>query len=221
MNIGKIGSYKINKITDIGAYLDVSGINILLPKKQLPKDASIGDEITVFVYKDSKSRPIATTKMPLLTVGDIARLKVVDFNKDGYFLDIGLERDLFLPKSESMKELNIGDYVKVLMYVDKSDRLCASMYTKKNFKNKNGDIIIKRLLDNNNVKTEQYILSSKKVYKIIKEKFGGHLLYDDKSATPAIIKKDFNMSKAEFKRSIGKLLKDKMIKITDLGIYTY
>lgn len=220
MNIGKFGLYKISKIVSIGAYIDVQGEKVLLPKKQVSKDAKIGDDIKVFIYKDSKDRPIATIKTPIMTVGDIARLKIVDKNNLGCFLDIGLERDLFMPYSEIIGDVNIGDYVMVLMYVDKSDRLCATMYTKKDFSDNKSDFN-KNILDRKTVKTRQYELSSEKVYKIIKEKFGGHLLYNDKEATPDMIKKDFKISKAEFKRSIGKLLKDNKIKITDLGIYTY
>ena len=35
---------------------------------------------------------------------------------------------------------------------------------------------------------------------------------------PAAIKKQFNMSKAAFKRAIGRLLKDRIIEITENGI---
>lgn len=221
MKIGKIEKYIIVELTEIGAYLDVDKTKVLLPKKQVMKWLNIGDEVEVFLYKDSKGRPIATIKKPILTVGDIGRLKVVDRNDIGCFLDIGLERDLLLPYSEQIGNINIGDYVNVLMYVDKSERLCATMFTKKEFYDENKKEVRKNKLDNKDVKMRQYELSAEKVYKIINEKFKGHLLYTDKTGTVEMIKKDFAMSKAEFKRSIGKLLKDNKLKITDLGIYIY
>lgn len=66
INIGKIQTLKVANITKIGAYLDAvtgdSKDNILLPNNQLPEKIEVGDEIEVFVYKDSKDRPIATRK---------------------------------------------------------------------------------------------------------------------------------------------------------------
>lgn len=222
IDIGSIQKLKITKLTSIGAYLSIDDKDkVLLPKKQLRPTAKVGDEVEVFVYNDSENRPIATTRKPLLTVGDIATLKVVDKTKIGCFLDMGLERDLLLPFSEQMGDVDVGDRVKVLMYVDKSHRLCATMYTYKDFVDKDGNIQKKTVLDKEKVKTSQYELAALKVYKKIKEKYKSHLLYTDKMATPDMIKNDFGMSKAEFKKAIGKLLKDQKIKINDNGIFAY
>lgn len=214
MEIGKIVKLKINKLVDFGAYLvNDNNEQVLLPKKQIPKGANINDEVEVFIYRDSKDRLIATTKTPFITVGNIAKLTVVDVNHYGAFLNIGLERDLFLPYSEQLKMISIGDKVDVYMYVDKSDRLCATMYTE----NKNNSKKIK----NKDIRTKEYENNADKVYKIIKEKFKGHLIYNDKNATSEQIFKDFGCSKSSFKKSIGKLLKDNKLKITDKGIFLY
>ena len=214
MNIGKIESLKINKIINIGAYLvDNENNKVLLPKKQIPKGANVNDCVDVFIYKDSKGRLISTTKRPFLLVGDIATLTVKDINKVGAFLNIGLERDLLLPFSEQTKNINVGDKVKVIMYLDKSERLCASMYiNNKEFNNK---------INNKVIRTYEYEQNANIVYSIIKNKFKGHLLYNDKNVDAEQIKNDFNMSKSSFKKSIGKLLKDNMIKITNKGIFLY
>ena len=214
MNFGTIEKLKIVSNTDHGAYLiDDKKEKVLLPKKQVPKNANIGDDISVFLYKDSKDRPIATTNKPYITLGEVAYLTVVNVTDIGAFLNIGLERDLFLPHKEMIKKVKVNDRVKVIMYVDKSERLCASMYTN-SFENA-------KVISNDYIKTKEYEQNANKVYKIIKEKFKGHLIYNDKTVSSEKVKNDFNISKIKFKNAIGKLLKEEKIKITDKGIYTY
>ena len=214
MNLGTIENLKISKIVDIGAYLiDENNNKVLLPKKQIPKGANVGDIVEVFIYKDSKGRLISTTKKPFLTLGNIAKLTVKDINDVGAFLNIGLERDLLLPYSEQTKNVSIGDKIDVIMYLDKSNRLCASMYI-------NNKDFTKRI-KNKDIRTLEYEQNAENVYKIIKNKFKGHLVYNDKNAESEKIKKDFNISKSTFKKSIGKLLKDNKVKITNKGIFLY
>lgn len=214
MEIGTYQNLIISTIKDFGAYLvNDKNEKVLLPKKQIPKGANIGDTLKVFIYKDSKNRYIATTKNVFLTVGDVAVLTVKDINKTGAFLNIGLERDLLLPYSEQTKKLKIGDKVSVYMYVDKSNRLAATMYTS------NKNIVSK--VKNRDIRTYEYEQNAEKIYKIIKYNFKGHLIYNDKTASVYQIKKDFGVSKNVFKNSIGKLLKDKKIKITEKGIFVY
>lgn len=214
MKLGEIQKLKIKKAVDFGVYLTDDNNNlVLLPKKQIPKGANIDDEVTVFVYKDSKGRLISTTKRPFLTVGKTAELTVSDVNDVGAFLNIGLERDLFLPYSEQNKKVKVGDRVKVYMDIDKSDRLVATMYTS----NKQSTEKVK----NSTIRTYEYEQNAEELYKAIKIKFKGHLIYNDKNATAEQIKKDFGISKNVFKKSIGKLLKDNKLKITDKGIFLY
>lgn len=70
---------------------------MLLPAKQVPAGANVGDEVEVFLYRDSSDRLIATTRTPKLIMGQVALLTVVQIGKVGAFLDWGLEKDLFLP----------------------------------------------------------------------------------------------------------------------------
>ena len=99
----------------------------MLPVKQVPENAQIGDEIEVFLYKDSKDRMIATTKEPKLVMGQVAELEVSQVNKFGAFLDWGLEKDLMLPYKQQLIKVHPGDKVLVTLYIDKSERLCATM----------------------------------------------------------------------------------------------
>ncbi len=101
--------------------------SVLLPRKQVPEGAKIGDELEVFLYRDSEDRLIATVNRPLLTLGEVARLTVKDVTKIGAFVDIGLERDVLLPYREQTCDVMAGDSVLCALYADKSDRLAVTM----------------------------------------------------------------------------------------------
>lgn len=119
------------KQVEFGVYLaqsrETADEKVLLPKAQLPEDINIGDELEVFIYRDSQDRLISTTRKPLIRLGETAALKVVSVGRQGAFLDWGLEKDLFLPYAQQNRKLHPGDEVLVYLYIDKSDRLCASM----------------------------------------------------------------------------------------------
>lgn len=119
------------KQVDFGVYLaetmSKTEEKVLLPAKQVPEDLELGDPIEVFLYKDSKDRPIATTQTPAMMLRQFARLKVVSITKIGAFLDWGLEKDLFLPFREQTMPVKEGDEILVALYLDKSSRLCATM----------------------------------------------------------------------------------------------
>lgn len=130
MNLGEKQTLVIVKKVDFGVYLasrPEENEKVLLPIKQVPENAQIGDEVEVFLYRDSKDRPIATTNEPRLALGDVAVLKVLSIGEIGAFLDWGLEKDLFLPFKEMTRKVEAGDEVLVTLYIDKSSRLCASM----------------------------------------------------------------------------------------------
>lgn len=131
MIFGKKQTLVMIKRVEFGIYLaetmkDAEN-KVLLPKKQVSADMEVGDPIDVFLYKDSNDRPIATVKEPKLTLGQTARLRVVSVGKVGAFLDWGLEKDLFLPYREQTAQVKAGDEVIAALYLDKSERLCATM----------------------------------------------------------------------------------------------
>ena len=126
-NLGKKVRLMIVKQVDFGVYLGNSQEKVLLPKKEVPKGAELGDPVEVFLYKDSSDRLIATTGEPKITLGELKVLKVADTGKIGAFLDWGLPKDLLLPFREQMGKVKKGDEILVSLYVDKSDRLCATM----------------------------------------------------------------------------------------------
>lgn len=131
MLFGQKQTLIVVKKVEFGVYLAKTPTEkedkVLLPAKQVPQGLKTGDEIEVFLYKDSQDRPIATTNMPKLMLGETARLRVVSVGKVGAFLDWGLEKDLFLPFREQTIKVKEGDEVIVALYLDKSSRLCATM----------------------------------------------------------------------------------------------
>ena len=115
------------KKVDFGVYLGNDEERVLLPKKQVPAGVEPGDPVEVFLYKDSDDRLIATTNEPKVEIGELAVLEVADTNKFGAFLNWGLEKDLFLPFKQQTAKVMPGDKCLVSLYIDKSERLCATM----------------------------------------------------------------------------------------------
>ncbi|MCE7994312.1 MAG: GntR family transcriptional regulator [Roseivirga sp.] len=117
IEIGKTQKLKIAREVEFGMYLTDGENEVLLPEKYIPFGCEIGDDIEVFVYNDSKNRPVAVTGEPLAKVGDLVSLEVVHVTQVGAFMDIGLEKDLMVPFREQQTKLEEGKRyaVKVLM----------------------------------------------------------------------------------------------------------
>lgn len=275
LKLGEKQTLQILKKVDFGVYLiDEEEGNeeerVLLPMKQVPAGAKPGDRITVFLYKDSKDRLIATTSIPLLQMGEVKELEVAQTTKMGAFLNWGLEKDLLLPFREQTRPLKEGDKCLVALYIDKSERLCATskvyhhlktgspykredkvegviyeisknfgafvavdgeysaLIPKKEFVKdlKVGDKITARViavkedgkldLSIREKIPQQMLLDAQTVLEVI-ESFDGALPFNDK-ANPEVIRREMGMSKNEFKRAVGHLLKSGKIQITEKSI---
>lgn len=273
--LGEIQTLVMIKKVDFGVYLaskeDAGQTEkVLLPAKQVPQGCRIGDEVEVFIYRDSKDRLIATTNRPKLTLGEVARLRVVQTGQIGAFLDWGLEKDLLLPFKEQKKKVRENEECLVALYIDKSGRLCATMnvypYLKQdspyqkddkvtgtvyeisdNFgafvavddiysalipkKELYGEVqignkITARVTDvkedgrlNLSIREKAYLQIEKDAEKILRiiDSFDGVLPFTDK-ASPETIKRETQMSKNEFKRAVGHLLKEQKIIIGERAI---
>ena len=273
IRLGMIQTLQIIKKVEFGVYLS-DGIDreerVLLPKKQVPEQAQTGDEIEVFVYRDSKDRLIATIHTPKLTLHSVARVRVAQVGKVGAFLDWGLEKDLLLPYKEQTRRVSEGEECLAALYIDKSDRLCATMnvypylstqspYTKEDRVSGTvyeisdnfgafvavddkysglipkkelygtvqiGDVIQARVTGvkedgklNLSIREKAYLQiesDAQKVMEII-QSFDGALPFTDK-ASPEVIRRETQMSKNEFKRAVGHLLKEGNIQITERAI---
>ena len=274
LRLGEKQKLTIVKQVEFGVYLAKSmeqqQDRVLLPKKQVPDGAAIGDELEVFLYKDSKDRLIATVNEPKLMMGQVARLTVSDVQSIGAFLDWGLEKDLLLPFKEQTKKVKPGEEVLVTLYEDKSSRLCATMKIyhdlslnspyKKNDQvsgmlyeisdqfgafvavdDKYSALIPKKEMYGNlqvgmeiqarvtevksdgkldlSVRQKAYMQIAEDSHKVVEaiKASGGKLPFNDK-ASPELIREKMGMSKAEFKRAVGNLLKSKKIEIMEDGI---
>jgi predicted RNA-binding protein (virulence factor B family) len=131
LELGKFQKLTVVRNAQSGVYLiskkDKDKEDVLLPNRQVPPDIRIGDELNVFIYRDSEDRMVATLRKPKITIGEIASLKVSELTPIGAYLDWGLEKDLFLPFKEQRGDLQKGSKYLVALYVDKSSRLCATM----------------------------------------------------------------------------------------------
>jgi len=103
------------------------GDRVLLPKSKAPSKLQIGDEINLFIYLDNEARPIATTQKAKACVDEFAVLRVKDVNDIGAFLDWGLDKDLMLPFSNQLDELEKEDTCVVRIFIDeKSGRISST-----------------------------------------------------------------------------------------------
>ena len=147
----KMGEYNVMKVIkekSIGVFLDDGDEGILLPKRFVPANTKIGDELEVFLYHDGEDRPIATTQKPFGVLGDIVKLKAVNVTHQGAFLDWGLMKDLFIPKSK-MKNFMItnGEYLVKIVLDEKTGRLAATEKLEPFLSNKNLTAKEKDLVD--------------------------------------------------------------------------
>ncbi len=271
LELGKFQKLTVIKKVDFGVYLAESKNTeekVLLPVKQVPEGTRIGDELEVFLYRDSKDRMIATTTKPLITMGQIAPLTVKEVTKIGAFLDWGLEKDLFLPYKEMTEKVEKDREVLIRLYTDKSNRLCGSMKKiydelKTNSPYQIGDEVVGRIyefghdfgtfvaiediysgmipkhedvskyhvgdcvnLRVTNVKEDgkldvslrekSYVQMEDDAEALLSliDAYAGVLPFTEK-ASPEVIKRETGLSKAAFKRAIGRLYKERKIDLSD------
>ncbi|MBQ7955010.1 MAG: S1 RNA-binding domain-containing protein [Lachnospiraceae bacterium] len=271
LKLGEKQVLEVVKKVEFGVYLAALDGDmqekVLLPVKQVPDGTGIGTKLEVFLYRDSKDRIIATTATPLLEMGKVARLKVAEVAKIGAFLDWGLEKDLLLPFKQQTYRVKAGDTPLVSLYIDKSNRLCATMNVYPNLRQdspyekdarvsgqvyeisdnfgafvavddlysglipkkelygeiKPGDMVDARVTEvkedgklNLSIREKAYLQIGEDAEKIMEliESYDGVLPFTEK-ASPDVIRRETDMSKNEFKRAVGNLLKNGRIEIKE------
>jgi uncharacterized protein len=127
IKVGEYNNLKVIREVDFGLYLDDGAEGILLPKRFVPANAKIGDELNVFLYHDGEDRLIATTQKPKGILGDIVKLRTVSVTEHGAFLDNGLMKDLFVPKSKQQQVMiPNGEYLVKIYLDEQTGRLAAT-----------------------------------------------------------------------------------------------
>ena len=127
VEVGKYNLLKVIRAVDFGVYLDDGADGILLPKRFVPTATSIGDELKVFLYHDGEDRLIATTQEPKGVMDDIVKLRAVTVTPHGAFLDMGLMKDIFVPKSKQIFDMRVnGDYLVKIYLDEQTGRIAAT-----------------------------------------------------------------------------------------------
>lgn len=128
--IAKYNTLTVLETSDHGLYLDGGKHDkILMPRRYVTPEMTVGSEVKVFVYNDSEDRLVATTETPYAQAGEFAYLEVISVNPNvGAFLDWGLSKDLLLPYREQGDiHFREGDGAIVAVYVDDyTNRVVAS-----------------------------------------------------------------------------------------------
>jgi predicted RNA-binding protein (virulence factor B family) len=115
---GERYTLKVLRMTAFGCYLDDGADGVLLPKRYVPEHCKVNDELSVFIYHDSEDRIIATTEQPLGMIEAIVKLKVVSVTQQGAFMDWGLSKDLFVPRSQQISKMMINGHYFIKIYRD-------------------------------------------------------------------------------------------------------
>ncbi|MFD0682720.1 MULTISPECIES: CvfB family protein [unclassified Paenibacillus] len=133
LDAGKLFRLEVAKeITPNGYYVTDGAQEVLLHYSEIVGEIQIGDYVEVFLYYDTEDRLAATMRKPLILLGEVALLEVVDIHpRFGAFLEMGLGRNLLLPFKEQpeLKDLRpkVGDKVFVILSHDRQGRLIAKV----------------------------------------------------------------------------------------------
>ncbi|MBN2644922.1 MAG: GntR family transcriptional regulator [Desulfuromonadaceae bacterium] len=123
---GQFYTLVIDQLTARGALLRWEGQSVLLPQREVPASAQVGDELRVFVYPGRRDELVATCRKPLAQVGEFALMRVVQVDRHGAFVDWGLDKDLLVPFAEQDEPLQIDRRCLVHVGRDRSGRLVGS-----------------------------------------------------------------------------------------------
>lgn len=203
---GEIGKLKVVSVGSIGAFMDC-GLerDVLLPFKEQTTRVSVDKEYLVYMYVDKSERLCVTMRLyPHLN-------KKSDYNKNDYFrgtvyeykehmgafVAVDNQYSGLIPRSELFHSIQVGEEVEGrVLNVREDGKL---------------DLSIRRPAYLQMDVDRDLILEKMKAA-------DGVIPFTDK-ASPSIIKEEFGMSKNEFKRAIGRLLKENLIEITEQEIH--
>ena len=271
--LGRFATMEIRRFGSPGAFLVEKGAGaeaatLLLLGPEIPEGATEGDEVSVFVMLDSEGRPLATTRVPKLELGEVAFLTVTACTEYGAFVDWGLPKELLVPFAEQTTKLRLGERQPIGLYIDNSGRLAGTMRVSELLSTTGGTflrgewvegeawrddpeiwlfVIVERRFVGRVPKDEPHTLSrgqaarcrvaqvqpdgkielslrahayedlesdGRKILAILKRP-GAPKLGD--RSDPQQIRALFGLSKKAFKRAVGRLLKERLVDIDDLG----
>lgn len=205
LTLGKVAVLTVKDVTKIGAFLDWGlAKDLLLPFKEQTAKVHAGDQVLVTLYVDKSSRLCATMKIydvlscdsPYEKGAHVSGRIYEILDSFGAFVAVDDKYSALIPHNEMTRPLYVSDIVAArVKEVTPDGKLTLTLQEKIKLQmGKDAALIYERL-----------------------EQAGGFLPFHDKTS-PEIIKREFQMSKAAFKRAIGRLLKEKKIELVSNGI---
>ncbi len=202
LTLGNLAVLEVVDVGRIGAFLDW-GLekDLLLPFKEQTTKVEKGDRCLVSLYIDKSGRLCATMKVyPLLRTDspykkdDTVRGTVYEISRDfGVFVAVDDRFSALIPRREVYGRMYIGQQIEARVAAVKADGKL--------------DLSVRGRIP------EQMDADAQKIMDRI-EKSGGGLPFTDK-ADPERIRDEFGMSKAAFKRAVGRLLKQGKVRIDE------
>lgn len=122
IEIGKYNTLRIAGKNRDGLSLTDGKTEVLLPFADVPPAVETGDDLRVFIFVNKAGDLQATTKIPFAEAGDFAFLMVADENQEGAFLDLGIDKDVFVPRREQKRPMFRGESYVVYLYIDALNR---------------------------------------------------------------------------------------------------
>ncbi len=205
ISLHKTAVLKVKEVSRIGAFLDW-GLekDLLLPYKQQTSKVKAGEEVLVALYTDKSDRLCLTmnvyeylsTDHNYRAGDDVEGRVYLISDKFGAFVAVDDEYSALIPSNELYTDVKVSDRVKARVVKVREDGRLTLSIRKKAYLQMDED--------------------AEKVMKVIDD-FDGVLPFNDK-ADPETIRREFSMSKNEFKRAVGKLYKERRIEITEKSI---
>lgn len=196
---------KVAQVSKMGAFLNW-GLekDLFLPFREQTRKVNEGDECLVALYIDKSSRLCATMKVyhylnlesPYKKDDRVEGVVYEISDNFGAFVAVDNQYSGLIPKKEFFGNVKVGDKVSARVVSVKEDgKLDLSIREKA---------------------LTQILIDAEKVLEVI-HSFDGALPFNDK-ANPEVIKRELQMSKNEFKKAVGHLLKSGKIEITEKSI---
>lgn len=206
LTLGGFAVLKVLEVGKIGAFLDW-GLekDLFLPYKEMTARVDAKDEVLVTLYIDKSRRLCASMKgiYELLYTNspyrreDTVEGRVYEFSDNfGAFVAVDDKYSALIPAHEDHSFLKIGDIISAKVTNVKEDGKLDLTLRNKAYLQMDED--------------------AEKVMAVIEE-FAGVLPFNDK-ASPEVIKRETGLSKAAFKRAVGRLYKERRIEITEKSI---